>query len=186
MNAAISNRVPTTTILSQIKTALAALQINIGGNPATAFARVEQFDNENLGEAFQRLFISEQRICLVVVLDEQFKKENNSQKMIITRTLPVTLLISDRQLGSRLDALYGNATTPGAFALMEAVLPIVTGMLIPPAAPLSGVTCEPVNNTVIVIKDNEKQNLPGRAAVALELHCLGGNLQANLGPQPVL
>ena len=51
----------------------------------------------------------------------------------------------------------------------------------------NGVTCEPVNNSVLIVKnEKDKQNLPGRAAVALELHCRGGNLQAPLGPQPVL
>jgi hypothetical protein len=67
---------------------------------------------------------------------------------------------------------------------MEAVLPVVTGMLL---APPNGVTCEPINNSVIIVKnEKEKQNLPGRAAVALELHCKGGHLQAPLGPIPVL
>ena len=145
---------------------------------------MEVFDNESLGEAFQRLLISEQRVCLVVALDEQFRTENRGQVLISTRMLPVALLISDRMIGDRVAALYGNATTPGAYGLVEAALPVVTGMLL---APPNGVTSEPAGTTVLIVKnEKEKQNLPGRAAVALELHCHGGNLQAQLGPQPVL
>ncbi len=185
MNAATYNRRPTTDIVSQLVTNLTNLQVTIGNAaPAAAFSRVAIFDSENLVAAFQQLLISEQRICLVVVMDEQFHTVNRGQQLIVTRTLPVTLLISNRQLGDRVAALYGNATSPGAYGLMELVLPAVTGMLL---APPNGVTCEPVNNSVLIVKnEKDKQNLPGRAAVALELHCCGGNLQAALGPIPVL
>lgn len=185
MTPATYNRQPVTAIVNQLVTNLAALKITIGNAaPTPAFARVALFDSENLVAAFQQLLISEQRICLVVVLDEQFKTENRGQVLISTRELPVTLLISDRQLGDRVAALYGNAATPGAYGLMELALPVVTGMLL---APPNGVTSEPIRNSVLIVKnEKDKQNLPGRSAVALELHCRGGNLQAPLGPQPVL
>ena len=185
MTPAIYNRQPTTAIVAALKTILSALQVTIGNNaPVAAFSRVELFDNASLLEAFQLLSLSEQRVCLVVTLDETFHTENRGQILISTRTLPVTLLISDQILGNRTTALYGDATPPGAFGLMEIVLPAVTGMLL---APPNGVTSEPVNASVLIVKNQkEKQNLPGRAAVALELHCRGGNLQAALGPQPVL
>ena len=149
-----------------------------------AFQRIEQFDSESLVDAFQLLTLSEKRLCLIVALDEQFARDPRNNVMLITRTLPVTLLISDRVLGDRTTALYGDNTTPGAQGLMELVLPAVTGLILPPPW---GVTCEPVNSSVLIVKNQkEKQNLPGRAAVALELHCSGGNLQAAIGPVPVL
>ena len=185
MTPATNNRQPTTAILNALVALLENLQVTIGAAaPVPAFERVELFDSESLLEAFQLLTISEKRICLVVVLNEQFKTVNRGQTMISTRELPVALLIGDRQMGNRVAALYGNSTTPGAYGLMELVLPVVTGMLL---APPNGVTCEPVSCTVLIVKSQkEKQNLPGRAAVALELHCSGGNLQAPLGPIPVL
>jgi hypothetical protein len=188
MTPAISNRQPTTAITAALQAILSALQVTIGTNaPVAAFSRVELFDSESLLEAFQLLAISEQRICLVVTLDEHFQTTNRAQTLITTRELPVALLVSDRILGDRTTALYGDDTTPGAWGLLELVLPAVMGMLIAPAPPLSGVTSEPVNASVLIVKNQkEKQNLPGRAAVALELHCRGGNLQAALGPQPVL
>ena len=184
MNAATNNRQPTTAILNQLVTQMQNLQVTIGAAaPVAAFDRVELFDSESLLDAFQLLTISEKRICLVVVLEEHFTTVNRGQTLISTRQLPVALLIGDRQMGSRVEALYGNANTPGAYGLVELALPAVTGMLI---APPNGVTCEPVSCSVLIVKNQkEKQNLPGRAAVALELHCTGGNLQANLGPTPV-
>ena len=185
MTPATANRQPTTAIVAALKTILTGLQVTIGTNaPVNAFARVELFDSESLTEAMQLLVISDQRLCLIVVLDESFHTENRGQKLIVTRSLPVALIISDRILGNRTTALYGNNTTPGALGLMELVLPAVTGMLLQPP---NGVTAEPVNSSVLVVKNQkDKQNLPGRAAIALELHCRGGNLQAALGPVPVM
>jgi hypothetical protein len=176
------NRQPTTAILAELKARMTALKLADGTTPA--FARVELFDSESLLEAFELLTLSEQRICVIVPLDETFNTENRGQILISTRILPVALLISDRVIGDRTKALFGSAANLGAYALAELALPVVTGRLLDNP---NGVTVEPVNTSVLIIKNQkEKQNLPGRAAVALELQCRGGNLQAPLGPQPIL
>ena len=149
--------------------------------PVTAFQRVGLFDSERLTEAFKYLLVSEQRVCVVVPLHEEFSSVANHLKLISTRMLPVMILCSDRVLGDRTAALWGSDTEIGAQALMELVLPEVTGVLLP--AP-NKVLCEPVSDSILVVMDTEKA-LPGRVAVGLEVKCTGGSIEATLGKGPV-
>jgi len=103
-------------------------------------------------------------------------------KLIVRRRLPVVLLISDRVMGDRKAALWGNNLTPGAMGLAELVLPAVTGQLI---ANPAGVVSEPQNTSVMTLKDTDKKELPNRIVVAMELQCRGGRLEATLDPAPV-
>lgn len=182
MTPATNNRQPTTAILAELKARLTALKL--ADNVTPAFSRVELFDCESLLEAFTLLTIADKRICVIVPTDETFERRPGDQIMVITRLLPVTLLISDRKLGNRTAALFGDGTDLGAYGLLELALPVVTGRLLENP---NGVTSAPAHASVLIVKnEKEKQNLPGRAAVALELHCRGGSLQAQLGPGPIL
>lgn len=180
MNAATSYRQPTSAIVKALQTIIMALQLPadpFGGG--VAFGRVELFDSENLVEAFQYLMITDQRVCVIVALDERHEVECQAMKMIVRRHLPVALLISDRVIGNRKQALWGDGVkTPGAFGLAELVLPAVTGQLL---ANPSGVVSEPTSTSVMTLKDAEKK-LPNRVTVALELNCRGGRLEAAINP----
>jgi hypothetical protein len=101
--------------------------------------------------------------------------------------LPVALLISDRNLGDRVKALWGDPLDPtvqGAFALEKMARAAVVGQLLDSDS-VRGKTkvislASHVNS--IFLKDEDKQELPGRAAVMLELNCSGGTLTARTGP----
>ena len=50
-----------------------------------------------------------------------------------------------------------------------------------------GVVVTPKEVTVLILKnEKEKQNLPGRAAVVLEVDCQGGWMETILGKGPTL
>jgi len=184
MNSATAHFAATGDIVSALKTQVQKVKLADGS--ANAFQRVELFDSESLLEAFQLLVISEQRICLIVPLTEQWKTETSVRKILTRRTVNVALLISDRVLGNRNTALFGDGTaaTPGAHKLAALTLPLVTGQLL---VNPGGVVCTPSHSDVIIVKNQkEKQNLPGRAAVALELECQGGWLEAALAVGPTL
>jgi hypothetical protein len=176
-------------IAEAIREQLDALTLDVNdpstGNPLPAFERIELFDVESLTDAFRLLIISEQRVCIILMLDEQLTTEIQEQKVVTTRMQPVALLISDRRLGDRVKALWGDPadnTIPGAFALEELVLPAVTGQILNSADGKAKVISIPAAINSIFLKDEDKQELPGRAAVMLELHCNGGTLQARIGP----
>ena len=184
---ATTNRQGTAAIIAALVTALQAVQLPAAGG--AAFQRVEFFDSEKLAEALKALFITEQRVCVVVPLEERFESVLQQPRLLVKRTLPVLLLISDRVLGEsqRKIALLGSAAgpviTPGAEGLVDLVLPAVTGLLLPNPG---GVLCEPVDSCVMTIADKDRAALPGRVAVALELRCTGGTITADLGRSPVL
>jgi hypothetical protein len=171
-----------TAIANAIKTQLTAIQLPDKSGPL--FQRVELFDSENLLEAFQLLLISEQRLALIVPLDAHWETESSQRKLLTRRSLPVDILVSDRVLGNRTAALYGDDNNLGAFALAALAVPSVSGQLLPNP---SGVVSYPVNESVLIVKNKaDKQNLPGRAAIAIELECKGGWLEAPLGAGPTL
>lgn len=183
-----SNRYSQAEIVDALETILRAL--TLADNETPAFQEVKRFDVESLTEAFELLLMSEQRVCIVVVLDETFEPElDGDHKLLVKRLLPIALLISDRRLGDRVKALWGEAedpTVPGAFALAEIALPAVTGRLLENTEAKDGVVVQPFDIQSIFLRDTDKQDLPGRAAVKLELHCKGGTLEANLGVGPTL
>ena len=186
MNSASTTRRSRQEIAAALTAQLSPLTIP-GGD--VAFQRIELFDIESLTEAFRWLFISEQRVCVIVMMDETFDSVLEGHKLLVTREQPVALLVSDRILGDRLKALWGDDADPtavGAFALAELALPEVTGQLISAAAGKGGVICEPRQSSSFFLKDNDRQELPGRAAVALELICRGGTLETTNDPGPTL
>lgn len=174
-------------ICNALKAQLQAVQLPdafLNGGPAQpAFQRIELFDNENLTLAFKTLLVSEQRICLIVPLTPRWEDKANENPRVTRRVLPVALLISDRVIGDRNAALFGGDKNPGAYALSALALPVVTGQLISNPA---GVVSMPANESIIIIKKEERENLPGRAAIALELECRGGWLSALLDVSPTL
>jgi len=167
-------------IVAEIRRRVGELKLLNAETPA--FERVELFDSDQLPEAFTALLISEQRVCVVVPLDERFETVMDQRKLTVKRVLPVAILISDRVMGDRKAALWGDASTAGADALKELVLTAVTGLLLPNPG---GVLCEPVNVTVMTVRDTEK-DMPGRVAVALEVNCRGGIIEAQLGNKGVV
>lgn len=157
-----------------------------------AFQSVKLFDTADLAAAMQELLLSQQRICLVIPDAERFESVlSGAHKLLVKRTLPVALLMSDRVLGDRQQALHGAPAAgdlpavAGAFALQEIALAAVTGRLLAPGGGLGGVLCQPVTATVLTVEDTKKK-LPGRACVELDLDCTGGTLEAATGPGPIL
>lgn len=178
------NRTPTVTILNAIVAALEALEWTpAGGAAEPAFQSVKLFDLNSLPDALQHLLVSQERCCIVVPDDERFTPRVQSQRRILlTRTLPVAIFLSDRILGDRQAALIGNATSPGAYGLVELVLPVLTGRLL---APPAGVNCVPTTCAVLNLQDGA-QKLPGRSALELDVECTGGTIDAQLDPGTIL
>lgn len=168
-------------VLAALKAQLQAVKLSDG--VTDAFQRIELFDNENLAEAFKTLLVSEQRIAVIVPLDARWEHDKKESVRVIRRVLPVAVLVSDRQIGDRTTALFGNANTPGAYGLSSLALPFVSGQLI---VNPGGVVAMPMGESVVILKDAERENLPGRAVVAVEVECQGGWMRATLDVAPTL
>lgn len=179
MTAATNNRRSVPEILAALKTQIEGLQ----WDGAAAFGSVKLFDVASLETAFKELLESQQRVCFLVPDDEVFETKLRGRYLMLTRRLPVALLISDRVLGNRQKALYGDGTTtPGSFALAELILAAVTGQLLDNPA---GVVCVPKTSAVLQL-ENSTTKLPGRSCVELDLECTGGTLETALSIGPNL
>lgn len=102
---ASNHRRSTGEVVNAIVALVTALKLADTVTPA--FERVELFDSEDLVAAFEFLLITEQRVCVVVPLTEEFPTVFEGLKMTVKRKLPVAILCSDRVLGSRKEALWG-------------------------------------------------------------------------------
>jgi len=164
----------------EIVTALTAGLTAVQWSGEAAFQSVRRFDSDDLERAFRELLLYQQRIALVIPLGETFESEARGAQLLIRRVRPFGLLLSDRVLGKREESVFGGATTPGAYGLLEAALPAVVGQIIDNP---NGVRSDPTSAQPLTLVDAEHQ-LPARAAVLLELECRGGWYEAplNLGP----
>lgn len=141
-----------------------------------AFGSVKIFDADDLVEAVKWLYVTQQRVCVIVPGAFKWEEETGNTKLIVRRTGSVSLLISDRVLGDRTAALLGNAQTPGAMGLKDLALPAVTGQLLPNP---SGVVSMPTREYVMSVK---KKDLPNRICICVELECKGGRMDAIVSP----
>ncbi|MCX8090595.1 MAG: hypothetical protein N3I86_06605 [Verrucomicrobiae bacterium] len=179
-----THRRSTPEILEALKARLtAATWQPPGGGPAEqAFEQVALYDLTDLESAFRDLLASKRRVAFLVPTGETFAEAARGRMALYTRRLTVSLLISDRVHGKRLEALYGSATTPGAEGLKELALTVVCGQLFEPPA---GVLCKPLAAVPLQIEDNTRA-LPGRAAIELQLELTGGVVSAPVLPAPTL
>lgn len=173
MNQAEAHFSSTALIATTLQKQLQQVQLPAAGG--AAFSRVELFDVENLVAAFQTLLISEQRIAIIVPTAATWETSCSQQKILTRRVQPMTVLISDRILGDRTSALYGNSKNQGALNLAALAMPWIVGQLVPIP---NGCISVPKSETVITLKDTARADLPGRACVAIELDCKGGYIEA--------
>lgn len=159
----------TTEIMDALVAKLQAVQWTPGSGPAEpAFQEVKRFDSTELVAAFTELLVTRQRVALVVYMGDRFGDAGSGPDQVCARrTTEVSLILSDRVVGKRQDAIYGTATNPGALPLKDLVRAAVAGRLL---AEPGAVLCAPVNAEILTV-ENLKERQPGRAACLLELEC---------------
>lgn len=182
---ATAQRRSTTEILDALGAVLLALTwTSSSGAAEAAFQQVRRFDLAALPQALSELLVAEERCCFIIPGDERFAvKVDGPQRLVVTRTLPIALLISDRVIGNRQAALYGGENNPGAYGLLEIALPAVTGQLLDNPA---GIVVKPIIASVFDLEGESAAQSPGRACVELDIECTGGTLAAQLAVGPNL
>jgi hypothetical protein len=176
-------------ILAAVKAALVAAQWTPpDSDPTAAFQDVKLFDVADLVAAFEELMASKQRVAFIIADSEQFQTATDGLKVIMTRRQPVAILISDRVIGNRVTALYGDLTANppvlGAEGLKEIALAAITGELIAAADGMEAVHCTPIESEAGRSEDVKKKT-PGRSYVELDMICTGGTLEADLTSVPM-
>jgi hypothetical protein len=168
----------TSAALQLIASKITAIQYN--GGPC--FSKVALFDMTNLATALTELFSYGNRVCFIAHDTENFMNKKEGRVLHCRQTRDIHLLISDRQIANRQFALFGDpnsVNTPGAFALKDLVLNNILGLIQP------GMYIEPVSGEQMILEKKTREELQGRAAFTLSLRLIGGNVDIDLGQQPI-
>lgn len=140
-----------------------------GGTPELAFGEVERFQTLDIEAACRELAVVRQRACLVVATDENWESQAQDKKYGFAPQCKVqrqiSLLITDRAMGDRQAALYGDATHAGGYPLSEIALHTVCG---PMTVGGIAVFVAPVRRTPFAVAVDDR---PGRVCVQVELEC---------------
>jgi hypothetical protein len=181
-----TNLRPTKDVIDALKTKLEALTwtpVTPPAAPAQAlFSRVEFFDAEDLLEALRTLVANADRVALVIFAGERWEEPSEGAMVVDRRTQQFVILLSDRVLGNRQNAMLGTATHPGTLAIKDLVYGAVCGVLL---ANPNGVLVRPVAGDSTLVKDVKTQ-LPGRSAYSVTIDCVGGYIATDVSPGPIL
>lgn len=186
---------PTITVLNVLKARLEALQWTPpgeGAEPEPAFERVELFDMSDLEAALRELLVFKGRCCFIILDSERFDNSTEGQKLLSRQVRTVVLMIADRNYAKRQKAMVGDSSTPGVLVLKDLVLngeanapeKSVLGLMKSGAENL-GVVAVPVSGSFVGLRDEGRDNLPGRLAWSIDLELRGGWFEvrmANLAP----
>jgi len=139
------------------------------GISAAAFQRVELWDSLNLPDALQRLIMSEERFALVVWTGSDWdiiRPADYSMDLSPAgrRTVHLTVIVSDRVIGSHLEAVTGGDANPGCLALQEMAIQVCSGPLFS-AEPKAW--SRPVTDSLGEVRE-ENSTKRGRAICSIE------------------
>ncbi len=166
-------------------------QLRWEGEPA--FGRVARFDQLDLAVAVGELQTMADRLCLLVYEGDRYETLHAGRQIHVRRTALVSLLMADRQVANRTEAVFGGSGLPGVVALKDLVLGLATGaMPMGSALPkpvtgrlFPGVYVRPVSATPLP-HEGRPDALVGRGVWLVRLELVGGQLDFDLGQQPIV
>ncbi len=167
--------------------ALVAKLKAIRWNAEAAFDQVTPFDVTDLELAIQELAATGNRVCLVVIHSEQFEHEVSGHDLHITHSVPITLLLADKNFSDRQSAFFGDQRTAGALTLRDLVLG-----LDPRGNPnfLGKLTAQtyvaPTNGMPFIVNQELRDKLSGFGVWSLSCDVIGGAQQMPLGDAPIV
>ncbi len=182
MEPAVMHRRDPLEVLQALQAALAAVPLPPGHGQGPLFEAVRLYDLTQMDRALTELLLYQERVACVVPGDESFRAEYRGRLVLLRRDWPVSVLISDRRIGDRTAALWGDGQTIGVVRMVECTLPYVTGQLLRNPA---GVRCVPVRWGLMTLSAPEQPE-PGRAVALLDLSLTGGRIEAQLDQAPIM
>lgn len=154
-------------IMKALEARIKALPLRDHATERLAFNKVELFHKKSLTAAIKKLFMfGDDRIAIVVWTDRDFEEDKAHPQLIrFTQDWSFTVLIADRDYGSRQAASTGDDNTVGVVALQDALLD-PENELIGSDLGFPDHVLVPVSAEAFDLNNDEKK-LPGRAAAAV-------------------
>ena len=146
--------VPTLAILSAVRDLLKSLQLP---DPYTAlgdaFEDVRVYAHRNLGQALQDLFVTADRVALIIPTDFAHANKLEGRNMTSRRTLEFVLLIGDKIVGGNAnEAALGGQDNPGMVLLAELAIDALAGADLG----LPSVIVEPVRGQPLLVGNGQE------------------------------
>ena len=168
----------TSAILTALKAAVEAITwTRAGGTAEPALQAVEIYDLRDLFTAMKEMIATKSRIALVILEGGDFANVTEGRELRARQTRRVTILLADRNWGDRQQGYMGDEKNPGAYTLAD----LVSEQLRGPLTGVDQVYIRPVSIEPMLITGMERQNQVGRAAVAVALEIVGGEILVSLG-----
>lgn len=168
----------TTAILDRVVTLCSALKYTpLGGAEENLFEAVEKFDVTNADKAFGRVLSNQNRVCLVIWFGEEFATVMQGRDQLTRRKTKVRVIVSEKKLGDRQEALFGTTTTPGVLKMKDLVIEAVTGALF--AESTNDVAMTPITAFCAMIEETENR-FPGRVIASIDFEGRGGTYISQL------
>jgi len=135
------------------------------------FQLVEYYRASDIARAFQDLYITKQRVCLLVPVSFRHNSDRDRLRLVTVRHVTVDLLIGDRSFDKGATAaLTGGANNVGVIEMAER---IVDDFFDTPLA-LDDVAVEPDAGAPLLLTSEDKPNDPGRVCWVQTLHLRAG------------
>lgn len=168
-------------IVDKMVVRLAAAEwLPTAGPAEPAFEEVKRFGWPELDRAFEYLYVTKQRVALVLFLDTQFQNSRQGGKFLVRRSARLQVICSDRVLGNVDQATWGVADThPGAVRLSQIAVDTLSGRLFTGLAEANDTALSPESETFLTLE--QEGRTPGRVAVAVEFKAVGAYDSAELG-----
>lgn len=172
--------VSTLSILTALKTAIAAIQLpnaysSVADYPK-AFTAVEIYKAEDLLKAFDDLYVQEDRACFIIPGGDTHDSHRDGAVVKSSRITEVHLLLTDRDYNRDQAELVGGAEAPGVIALKELLIDSLFGKNLN----IHGVYLVPSSGDVMVLNSKEQENAPGRAGWIQTFTTTAGFMKASI------
>jgi hypothetical protein len=172
--------IATISILSALKTAIAAINLPasysaIAGYPK-AFTAVEIYAQEDLLKAFEDLYLQDDRACFIIPGGDAHENVRDGRVVSSDRDTEIHLLFSDRDYNREQAELVGGAEAPGVIVLKDLLINSLYGKNLG----VAGVFLIPTTGDPLILRKQEQEDAPGRAAWAQSFTTTAGSMKASI------
>jgi hypothetical protein len=173
--------IPTLSILTALKTAIAAIQLPVQyaaiADYPKAFTTVEIYGREDIWKALEDLRVQDDRALFLVPGGDSHNTGRSGNIVASKRESDVHLLFVDRDYNLEQAELIGGAEAPGVIALKDIVIPSLFGQ----SLGIRGVCLLPTDGEPMALFDPEDKNQTTyRAAWAQTFTTTAGFMKASV------
>lgn len=167
-----------TQILGATKTLLEGVIIPGSLPIKPAFERVAVYTHDNIAAAIRDLLEFDDRLAFIVPIGDDYENIREGRVMITRKTVEFLILISDRNYGSRVEAMTGSAENPGVALLSDLTVASCVGNKLG----LGGtVHLTPGAGEPIFVTADERDSLAGREAWSQVFRTPAGEVRTDVG-----